>query len=61
MIWKETGKALQSLTERVESDDYKRNKSLLDDWDRTADVRFQWTEQRPCSSVSVRRKKNWNN
>ena len=33
------------LTERVESDDYKRNKSLLDDWDRTADVRFQWTEQ----------------
>ncbi|MCE3544196.1 hypothetical protein LXJ56_28885, partial [Escherichia coli] len=24
---------------------YKRNKSLLDDWDRTADVRFQWTEQ----------------
>lgn len=41
----ETGKALQSLTERVESEDYKRNKSLLDDWDRTADVRFQWTEQ----------------
>lgn len=41
----ETGKALQALTERVESDDYKRNKSLLDDWDRTADVRFQWTEQ----------------
>ena len=33
------------LTERVESEDYKRNKSLLDDWDRTADVRFQWTEQ----------------
>ena len=41
----ETGKALQALTERVESEDYKRNKSLLDDWDRTADVRFQWTEQ----------------
>lgn len=41
----EIGKALQSLTERVESEDYKRNKSLLDDWDRTADVRFQWTEQ----------------
>lgn len=41
----ETGKTLQTLTERVESEDYKRNKSLLDDWDRTADVRFQWTEQ----------------
>lgn len=41
----ETQKALQAVTERVESDDYRRNKLLLDDWDRTADVRFQWTEQ----------------
>lgn len=41
----EAGKMLQALEERVESDDYRRNKALLDDWDRTADVRFQWTEQ----------------
>ena len=39
------GKALQAVTERVESEGYRRNKALLDDWDRTADVRFQWTEQ----------------
>lgn len=41
----EAGKALQAVTERVESEGYRRNKALLDDWDRTADVRFQWTEQ----------------
>lgn len=41
----ETGKALQAVTERVESNEYKRNKALLEDWDRTADVRYQWTEQ----------------
>lgn len=41
----EAGKALQTVTERVESEGYRRNKALLEDWDRTADVRFQWTEQ----------------
>ena len=41
----EAGKALQAVTERVESEGYRRNKALLEDWDRTTDVRFQWTEQ----------------
>lgn len=43
--WNEAEKAFQTVTERVESEGYKRNKQLLDDWDRTSDVRFQWTEQ----------------
>ena len=43
--WNEAEKAFQTVTERVESEGYKRNKQLLDDWDRMSDVRFQWTEQ----------------
>lgn len=46
----EAGKALQVLTTRLESEECRRNKSVLEDWDRTADVRFQCTEQEALQS-----------
>ena len=38
-------KMLEALKERIDSEEYKRNKTVLNDWERTVDVRFQWNEQ----------------